>query len=101
MTQKFNLTNEMFTDDLLNNLPDNPLDSVKQLIDGYIEFVEHTQFKPLTHYEQCVEGYALISTLNQNHNLGLDLLSVSPDDREGTILALNNSIQGLKQKLLH
>jgi len=83
---------EMFADDMINSLPNNPLESVKKLIEGYIEYVEHQHFEPLTHFEQCLDGYALISTYNQTYNLDLPLSEINSDDKEQIIKTLNDSI---------
>ena len=88
---------EMFADDMINSLPNNPLESVKKLIEGYIEYVEHQHFEPLTHFEQCLDGYALISTYNQTYKLDLPLSEINSDDKEQIIKTLNDSITRLHQ----
>lgn len=95
------LTNEIFADDMIDNLPESPLESVKKLIEGYIEYVEHQHSEPLTHFhfEQCMGGYALIATYNQIYNLELPLSEINSDDKKEIIKTLNNSITRLHQTL--
>jgi len=90
---------EMFADDMINSLPDNPLESVKKLTEGYIEYVEQQHFEPLTHFEQCLNAYALISTYNQTYDLELPLSEIKTDDKEEIIKTLNTSIARLHQTL--
>ncbi len=89
---------EMFPDEIINNLPKNPNECVRILIKGYIDFVQDAQFRPKTHFEKCMDGYALIFAYNRAYNLGLELLSANSDHKNETIQALNDSIMKIQRK---
>jgi len=93
------MNSEMFSEEIINNLPENPHESVKILVEGYIEFVRHAQFTPITHFEKCMDGYALIYAYNRSYNLGLELLKTNSDNKNETIQALNDSIMKIRGKL--
>jgi len=90
---------EMFPDEIISNLPKNPDEGLKILIEGYIKFVEDAQFTPHTHFEKCMDGYALISAYNKSYELGLNLLSTQSEDKKETIQALNASIIKIQNEL--
>lgn len=90
---------EMFAEEIINNLPENPVESVKRLVDGYLDYINDNSFNPDTHFEQCLDGYALISSYNNRFELGLELLQVSTDNKHDSILALKNSVSDMRDKL--
>ncbi len=89
---------EMFPDEVINNLPKNPTKCLRILIKGYLDYVQDTQFRPMTHFEKCMDGYALIFAYNKYYNLGLELLSADADHKNETIQALNDSIVKIQNK---
>jgi len=93
------LKNEMFVEDVIESLPDDALEGVKKLIQGYISYVENRNFEPLTNFDQCRDGYALISSYNKAYNLGLPLSEVNSDDKGQIIKTLNSSIVQLHEIL--
>ena len=91
--------NEMFADTIITNLPDSPVESIKKLVDGYLHYVSNTEFTADTHFEQCVDGYALISAYNSNYDFGLEMLQLDTDNKTDAINKLNQSIQAIRDKL--
>lgn len=90
---------EMFAEEIINNLPENPVESVKKLIEGYLEYVANDGFTPDTHFEQCIDGYALISTYNSTYDLGLEMLQVATENKTEAIHLLNKSVNEIRDKL--
>jgi len=93
------MKSEMFPDEIINNLPADPHDSVMILINGYLDFVQDPQFGPTIDYETCMDGYALIYAYNQSYDLGLDLLNVNSSNKKETIDTLTESLAVLHHKL--
>ena len=91
--------NEMFADNVITNLPDNPVESIKKLVDGYLHYVSESEFTPTTHFEQCIDGYALIAAYNNSYDFGLEMLQLDTDSKTDAISKLNQSIHTIREKL--
>jgi len=88
------MKSEMFPDEVISNLPSDPAEGVRVLVEGYMDYVQHVQFAPMTDFEKCMDGYALIYAYNKSYDLGLELVAAKSDDenKDETIQVLNASI---------